>query len=651
MKLEHITLQNFRQYFGKQHVHFAKDKDQNVTVLHGANGAGKTSFFLAINWCLYGRSVEDIKVVDNVGELMSKEAVHQAQPGEQVEARVVLVFTHNGERYRVGRSISGTKQLDGSFKVTNDDDFVMMITRSDGQSKRISNPLGTMNAILPANVREYFLFDGEKIDNFAKPEASSQVKQAIFLVLNIEILERGQRHLEHLAREYRKELKQASSDEVRAFVEKEEKAREARKKAEKRKGEIAQEIKSAEEKIAEIDVRLNDIRDAKVLQQRRITVEEALRQQRRELEQLIKNIAELVTGNVVPLAMPAIEKALAVLDEKRARGEIPTGIRQQFIQDLLEEMMCVCGRPITSNSPEHQKLRSLLELGMSSAIEDDVLNLHATLRLLPEAVNEKAAFTREAMTRHTTVIDLIRDAEAELDDLGRQLENSPLEEISSLEKRRKEYSVDIVDYNMEIGSLSNQMDTLTEEIKELEKTIGELNKQQQKQLLLSKKLELAQQSADAISEMYQIFADDMRHRIEAKTKEVFQKLVWKESHFQDIRLGPDYNLEVIDRYGQLARPELSAGERQVLSLSFIAAMSQISEEEAPLIMDTPFGRLSSQHRNSITQRLPLLASQLVLFVTDEELRDEADANLRPHIGYEYRLNFNKDTSWTKIEKI
>ena len=44
-------------------------------------------------------------------------------------------------------------------------------------------------------------------------------------------------------------------------------------------------------------------------------------------------------------------------------------------------------------------------------------------------------------------------------------------------------------------------------------------------------------------------------------------------------------------------------------------------------MDTPFGRLSSHHRNNITEHLPDLADQLVLFVTDEELRDQARQNL------------------------
>ena len=68
MKLERITLENFRQYFGKQRLEFSRDPQKNVTVIHGVNGAGKTSMFLAINWCLYGKSYENVKVIENVGE-------------------------------------------------------------------------------------------------------------------------------------------------------------------------------------------------------------------------------------------------------------------------------------------------------------------------------------------------------------------------------------------------------------------------------------------------------------------------------------------------------------------------------------------------------------------------------------------------------
>lgn len=206
-------------------------------------------------------------------------------------------------------------------------------------------------------------------------------------------------------------------------------------------------------------------------------------------------------------------------------------------------------------------------------------------------------------------------------------------------------------YKVDIGELNAKINRLTEEIKSLDKKIARARKEEREERLLGIKLDLAQQAADAINEMHHTFADEMRKKIEAKTKEIFGQLVWKDSHFKDVQLGPDFHLEVIDRYGRPARPELSAGERQVLSLSFIASMAQISDEEAPLVIDTPFGRLSSHHRNSITDNLPELADQLILFVTDEELRDQAEENLRPHVGAEYRLDFDRDTSCTEVVEV
>ncbi len=651
MKLEKVTLENFRQYHGRQRLEFARDEQRRVTVIHGVNGAGKTSLFHGINWCLYGKSVENIKVVDNVGELINKEAVSQAISGQEVRASVELAFLHNGERYVARRSLRGTKQADGSVVHDNDDDFTMMRTRWDGQAERVNNPIGTMNAILPVNVREYFLFDGEKIDNFAKPEAAEQVKQAIYLVLKLEILERSRKHLEAVANDYRKELKKISGKELRDLLEQDEHNRAEREKAEQRKAELNQEITSARRKIEEIDQQLLETQDAKVLQQQRERVERDLRKRRSELEDTVGQVRDLATTAHFVIAQPAIDNALQMLDQKRERGEIPSSIRQQFVQDLVEQMCCICGRPFAEGSPEHRRLLDLINNSIPGSLEDDVLNTSAQLRTFKERIGRHLADLDTAMRIRTELLDQIQALDAELDDVGRQLKGSPLEEVSKLEQKRKDYLADIDSYNIEIGSLTERIEKLNKEITGLEKSIAQARKDEVRERLLGAKLELAQRSADAIREMYQRFADDMRERIEAKTKEIFKQLAWKDSHFKDVRLGADYNLEVIDRYGLPARPELSAGERQVLSLAFITAMSRISEEEAPLVMDTPFGRLSSNHRNSITANLPKLADQLVFFVTDEELRDQARANLEPYIGTEYRLRFDRTTSCTAVEEV
>jgi DNA sulfur modification protein DndD len=645
MKLDRITLENFRQYFGQHRLSFARDSVQRVTVIHGVNGAGKTSLFIAINWCLYGVGV------GNVGELISKEAISRAEPGERVQASVELSFLHSGYRYMVKRTLQGIKQQGNTIQASPTEDFTMMRIRSDGQAERVPNPVGTINSILPSNARTYFLFDGEKIDNFAKPEAAREVKDAIYLVLKLEVLDRARRHLETAAQEYRRELKRVSSGELRGLLEADEQARAERTQAEKKKAEQIDQMESARRKIADIDQRLREMQNAKALQQQRDTLERSIKQRQGELENLVSQIRELAAGAYLIGMQPAIERALAMLNEKRERGEIPSSIRQQFVQDLLEQMRCICGRPLTDGSPEHERLVRLMNSGLPGSLEDDVLDTSATLRSFADRIERQHLEIDADMKRRAELADIIRDLDAELDDIGRQLKDSPMEEVSRLERQRQDFLADIDGYNLEVGRVSQRIEELTKKIAQLEGTIDRARKNQQQEKLLSAKLSLAQQAADAIGEMYQAFADDMRARIEAKTKEIFKQLVWKDSHFQDVQLGPDFNLEVIDRYGAPARPELSAGERQVLSLSFITAMSRISEEEAPLVMDTPFGRLSSQHRNKITERLPDLADQLVLFVTDEELRDQARQNLESRIGAEYRLEFDTRTSCTEIVEV
>ncbi len=651
MKLERIELENFRQYYKKERLSFAKGKKQNVTVIHGINGAGKTSLFLGINWCLYGRNVENIKVVDNVGELVSKEAISRANAGEEIRASVMIAFLHNGDRYTVKRTLTGSKLLTGKLALNELDQFTMMRQGANGRAETVANPLGTMNEILPVNAREYFLFDGEKIDNFAKPEAAAEVKKAIYLILKLEMLTRAKRHLSNSASTYRRQLKQAVGGALRELLERDEALRDKHEKDSQRKDEAIKELGSAKQKIAEIDHKLRDSQNAKALQAQRDRVERDVKQRRTELAQVVESIREDATAAYTAVAEPAIKRALEILNEKRERGEIPSSIRQQFVQDLLEREVCVCGRPFAEHDGAYQHLHKLLDNTVPGSLEDDVLDTSATLSAFVEKISKQNNDIDANMRRRSELIEIINNLDAELDDVSRQLKGSPLEEISRLEKKRGDYMADIDGYNLEIGALSQRIKQAGQESKGLQKQISQARQAEHRNQLLSTKLELAQQAADAIDEMYQVHADNIRQRIESKTKEIFNSLVWKNSHFQDVQLSKDFDLEVIDRYGQPARPELSAGERQVLSLSFIAAMAQVSEEEAPLVIDTPFGRLSSHHRNSITKQLPQLADQLILFVTDEELRDQARENLNPYIGAEYRLTFDKTTSCTTINEV
>ena len=158
----------------------------------------------------------------------------------------------------------------------------------------------------------------------------------------------------------------------------------------------------------------------------------------------------------------------------------------------------------------------------------------------------------------------------------------------------------------------------------------------------------------------------MREKIQEEVGPIFKGLIKNADHFTEIKLRENYRLLVIDALGDDVLPEMSAGQRQVLSLSFIGALAKMAiknmlpnleNEPFPIVMDTPFGRLSTEHRETIADVFPEIADQLVLFVTDEELHGEARTKLESWIGAEYKLEFTREdeknttTTITRIPRI
>lgn len=411
MKLDNIELENFRQYYGIQRATFSTHPEKNITVFNGNNGSGKTSFFVAINWCLYGEGAE------NIGELISKEAVKRTPVGKEVAARVKLTLRHGGERFVSSREIGGVKREDGSVEIRPKPTFSLMKIRADGQAVEIKNPIGTINTILPSNVRTFFLFDGEKIDNFAKPDCAHEVRYAIYNVLKLEILERAKNHLASVAAEHRRELKQASTGELLELIETEERKRKEREDAIKRIQELEIERDSAKRKISDVDKKLRQLQAARNLQLQRDSIQEQLERNETDLRNQVREIRELTIRSHAVIAGHALEKALSILDMKRQRGEIPSGIRQQFVRDLLEQGKCICGRPIKDGDASHEHLQKLLKKSVSGSLEDKVMNTNVTLTVLATQNQGLGNKLAAAMKRKAQLTDRLQDLQAELDDV------------------------------------------------------------------------------------------------------------------------------------------------------------------------------------------------------------------------------------------
>ena len=129
-------------------------------------------------------------------------------------------------------------------------------------------------------------------------------------------------------------------------------------------------------------------------------------------------------------------------------------------------------------------------------------------------------------------------------------------------------------------------------------------------------------------------------------------LIRKKTAFSSITIDENYDVKVhhIDGYNVIN--DLSAGEYLILGLSFMSALMTISGFQAPVIIDTPLGKIDDEHREYITTELPkfLEGTQLILLVTPTEYDNNVKANLDKYLLKEnfYQITENKDQTVSTV---
>jgi DNA sulfur modification protein DndD len=642
MLLERIDITNFRQYHGIQSAEFATDLQRNVTVFHGLNGAGKSSLFAAINWCLYAAAV------DGIGELINKQAIQNTADGDSVVADVTVYFRHEDRRYTAKRQLFGVRS--GNACTNQETTFTLVRFNANGNSETVQNPIAVMNSVLASNVRPYFFFDGERMEDLTKA-GNEEVREAVRNVMRLPMLERAEEHLGWVASEYRREIKRQGSGELERLVSEEDELRAKKQYCVRRKEEIRTEIVFARQRVEELSQRLRDSDGAKALQQRRDEINRTLSVWERQQKDLTRDIQQAVNRSYHRyLAVPA-QSALSVLDQKRERGEIPSGVREQVIRDLLDAHICICGRRFSEGDSTYDHLHARLKTTSTKQMETETNTLAASIRALSLAAEgQKSALETSCRLREDGKAEIER-LYLQKSDVDHELRDATSDDIASLERLRSDIQAKLERNIANQAANDRTIADIDAKIADVQRQKKLAEDKEQKVLLLGRSEELAQKAADAVTKLREEFFEDTRKNIEASTKQVFSRLAWKQEHFQDVQIDENFRIEVTDRWGTPTRKELSAGERQILSLSFICAMSNLSGEEAPLVMDTPFGRLSGNHLAAVAESLPSLTKQLILFVTDREWDEASRTNIEPRAGRQYCLNFDRSSGCTQIVEV
>lgn len=645
MILKKVKLKNFRQYYGEQELEFSIDPEKNITLIYGKNGAGKTSLFTALNWVLYG--FEEVKID---GKIVNKKAIEEAKSKEKyfVQSEVVLTFSHLGRNYQIKREII--------FDVVNNESQIneeMEVLSPD--PKKISTPLIALNPILPPNVRTYFFFDGEKIDEFSKPKHDKEVKEAVYKVLGVNTIERAISHIKDIARDYNKRLKSMSTGKLKDLREEYDSLMEKIEKLDEEIENLKEERKSLEIQREEIIGRLREIGEINEEFEEKEKLEKRLENLEKELDNAYKNICEAINKSFLLIGSSAIEESEDLIKNiLQDTEEIPVNYIIKLIEDILKEKKCICGSELNIELKENlmNKKIELSNQQKEDKTEYMLLEINNKIPELKSKRDENLNNLELYFQRKNEIKREIIEIQQKLDEISQKLKNHEIEDIKKLSNKLSELSQEIGEINQKIENLKSEREKLKEEREKIRSLISQEEKKEKKFLELKKREALTEEIYKQLEKVYEKLPSKLQKEIENEATNIFRKLIRKKEYFQRIKLSEDFILKLVDVYGdEEAKTEISAGERQVLSLSFILALAKVSKKEAPFVMDTPFGRLDPEHRKNILREIPNLARQIVLFVTPSEMTDDMKKIIENKIGKEYELDFDEVENYTKISYI
>ncbi len=657
-----MEIKNFRQFYGEQSMEFAigGETGRNITVVHGFNGAGKTALLNAFIWCLYGETTRDLEHPDL---LHNERAVDEAEVGQELSVSVLLEFDMPDARYRVRRTRkcvkSGAASLGTAshalelYRIDETGNFASVGRSDELRQKQVEQ-------FLPKTLYPFFFFNGERVEKLASADAYDDVEAGVKTLLDIEIFERGERHLNNaVARALRDELQALGGGEIKAAIDALKKLEAEADRISRRRIQHLSNIKGFNqemEQIKQIQGEIEALADL-VKEEKRVSgelqrVDEGITEARKAMAKELSKNGYLAFGQAV------LDRTDELVQSARQRGEIPAKIKPQFVDDLISQGKCICGRPIGSGSPEHDSLMAWRNATGLAEFEEQINQTSAHVRPLLDrrksfyealdSYNEKVSGLHNRRKGLRDHLDLIRE---QLGDRAHGEDAAKLQErLNQLDKQRSDEKASVLVCDRDLEANSTAQD-------DLKRKIRKLQVQDQRANVVRQQLEAVDNVARAFRDIAIVQKNDVRAALSASIREI-----WEDAAIKDYSasVSEDYRLMLTKRVGSTEQPVIGAstGEKQVLALSFVGSLVKKARENVsqgqemglggqyPLVMDSPFGALEDDYRAKVAEWVPRLADQVIVIVSMSQWRHEVETAMRGRIGREYILELHTSKTGT-----
>ena len=585
---------------------------RNIVLINGSNDRGKTTLLSAIKFALFGEQ-QGIKAIDLIN-------YQQAKRGDG-SMYVEIVFEHNDHEYCLRRSVKFRQMVI-------DDERPTLISSQlsifeDGRKMDLGQDW--LEHLLPMDVSQFFVFDGEQIQKYIDKSATS-LQEPIEIILGVRELLNARTDIKYILVELERKRERILSliaGRKKSYDNLTAKLREHEDRQQMLKSSIRQTkravIKYTKElnnhdELKELNKQYEKIKnDIKNLEDDKIIYERKVSQQRGNYGLfLLRPLFQLVN-----------ETELSVVE----RWVSDTA------RDALDTGCCICGRTLDDESIR------VLNNKISSS----------TRARLHRMVLEVSSQDLDALTGELDVaLQNLNENQNEIDRLNDELENIK-EKINSTTdnnfdhnytvKKLREAQGDTERYEEDLHRCHKNMNKTNKKMEELKKEI-ELYAGDEKLTDIKRQRAVVVKLHNAAEQVIEDFYGKRKPKLEKMISDVFLRMTNNPELYDKIEIMDDFSIGIVRSNGMSSPTTIyspSAGMSQIIAMAVIFGLSNFATRDAPIVIDTPLGRLDPIHKRNVIKHYSRMGRQVIILYQQSEMNNQDIQIINNNIASEWDI--------------
>lgn len=690
MKFNNIRFQNYRCFINGE-LNFSQDGNQNINLVLGKNGAGKTELLFAFWWVLYGFNFSTLKNKEVAPFALNISRYRALETGmsNKEECVVTLELEHEGKVFIVERKeeyrrtpkkvLSEEYQSIRYYKQNHE---LSLPIRDDNEVKKI------LNRIIPKSILFGIIFDGERMKQLSSVDenAVKAIGGVISDITNVELVELcilAYQKMQSMINKKSKNLARLGGQKaLEEIIDNLEGKIEEHRMSKKRLEVAEEELEDLKMKEKELSGALSNIAETKHLEEQRKDQKANLEREEKRKENILKNYMDSLKDGQILICETLFEEVKRLLVEY----DVPVGLTVEAVVNLLKRTKCICGTVWTEDMiSEIEKLKETLPPdNINSLIGEMVRNL--------EIYSEKV---RSGITKDFNTLEecksAIENIKGSIASLSSQILGSGSEDAEIVENEYNACQKKVWLLEQEIENLRNSIPKILDEIETKKKLQSTMSQHKGEWGHIEKEIEYIDKCIVALERISEINKMVALNRINERLADIYGKLCDDANYGRQIYIvqyNRQYQYRLITYYQEDLEKTLSnlkasheykeflesgmpeeeiveyaiiqcgqpnsTGQSKMNTLAFVKAILDYSNEkrnfdsleitkEYPLLIDAPFGDIFDENLENSAKLLNSFTHQIILMLAQESYESVAD-HIGPHISTVHTLEIQHEST-------